>query len=122
MAWVTGVFSTHVVVVMGVGRAPVSCLLGEGRSELPSPLKVVWNSSVESSIVPCSGDGGPLWVEHKKAASESFLQGEAQAVEAVGDEVKAPKANSFTEGDATACQTFTVSDDGEHGWGNHQNI
>jgi hypothetical protein len=39
------------VVQTGAGRAPVSCLLGEGRPEPSSPLDVERNSSVESSIM-----------------------------------------------------------------------
>jgi hypothetical protein len=31
--------------------------LGEGRPEPPSPLDVVWNSSMESSIMAHRGDG-----------------------------------------------------------------
>jgi hypothetical protein len=31
----------------------------EGRLEPPPPLEVMWNSSVESSIMDCPGDGDP---------------------------------------------------------------
>jgi hypothetical protein len=62
--------------VTGAGRAPRSCLLGEGRSEPPSPLEAVWNSLVESSIMAHYGDSGPLWVEPMQAVPESFLLGE----------------------------------------------
>jgi hypothetical protein len=58
---------------MGVGGAPVSCLLEEGR---PSLLKAVYNSLVESSIMAYSGDGGPPRVEPTKVLPESFLLGE----------------------------------------------
>jgi hypothetical protein len=47
---------------------------------------------------------------------------EAQATEVVGNELKAPKANGFTEGEATTHQTFVVNGDGERGWGNNRNI
>jgi hypothetical protein len=50
--------------------------LGEGRSGPPSPLDVVWNSSVESSIMAHCKDGDPLRVEPMKAAPELFLLGE----------------------------------------------
>jgi hypothetical protein len=36
---------------------------------------------------------------------------ETQASEAVNDELKEPKANSFAEGEATAPQTLTISGD-----------
>jgi hypothetical protein len=48
-------------------------LLREGRPEPPPPLEVMWNSSVESSIKVCRGDGGPLWVEPMKVVPESLL-------------------------------------------------
>jgi hypothetical protein len=64
------VSSSHAMLVMGASRAPTSCLLGEGRLETPSPSEAVWNSSVESSIMAHSGDGGPLQVEPMKVASE----------------------------------------------------
>jgi Fe-S cluster biogenesis protein NfuA len=38
------VSSSHGRVVMGAGGAPISCLLGEGRLNPPSPLEDVWNS------------------------------------------------------------------------------
>jgi hypothetical protein len=37
---------------------------------------------------------------------------EAQATEAADDELEAPKANGFAEGEAIARLTFTVSSDG----------
>jgi hypothetical protein len=40
--------------------------------------------------------------------------GEAQVTKVVRDELEAPKANSFTEGEATARQRFTVRNDSEH--------
>jgi hypothetical protein len=64
------------MVVAGEGEAPVPCLLGEGRPEPPSPLEAVRNSSVEFPIMACSGDGGPLWVEPMKVASEPSPLGE----------------------------------------------
>jgi hypothetical protein len=39
---------------------PVSRLLGEGRPKLPSPLDVMRNYSIESSIMAHHGDGVPL--------------------------------------------------------------
>jgi hypothetical protein len=53
------VLSGHDMVVAGAGEAPMSCLLGEGRSILPSPFEAVWNYSVESPVMARSGDGGP---------------------------------------------------------------
>jgi hypothetical protein len=38
---------------------------------------------------------------------------EAQATEAVHDKLKAPKVNSFTEGEVTTRQVFTVGGDGK---------
>jgi hypothetical protein len=38
---------------------------------------------------------------------------EAQAAEAVGDELEAQKVNGFTEGEATVGQAFPVSSNGE---------
>jgi hypothetical protein len=73
MARVVGASSSHGVVVMRASGAPVSCLLREGRSEPPYSLEVVWNSSVESSIMAHSGDVGSLWVEHMKAAPKSAM-------------------------------------------------
>jgi hypothetical protein len=72
---VVGVSSSHGVVVTGASRAPMSCLLGEEWADPPSPLEAVWNSSVESSIIAHRGDGGPLWVESRKAVPESLLLG-----------------------------------------------
>jgi hypothetical protein len=51
---------SHGVVVTGASEAPVSCLLGEGRLILPSLSEAVGNSSAESPIMVCGGDGGPL--------------------------------------------------------------
>jgi hypothetical protein len=64
------------VVVTGAGEAPTPSLLGEGRLETSPPLEVVWNSSVESSIMAHRWDGGPLWVEPMKAVPELLLLGE----------------------------------------------
>jgi hypothetical protein len=72
----TGASSYHGRVVTGAGEAPALSLLGEGRSEPPPPLEVVWNSSVEYSIMAYRGDGGPLWIEPMKAVPESPLLGE----------------------------------------------
>jgi hypothetical protein len=54
----------------------VSCLLEEGRLEPCSLIEVVYNSSVESSIMAHREDGGLLRVEPMKVAAESFLLGE----------------------------------------------
>jgi hypothetical protein len=70
MAWVAGASSSSDVVAMGVGGAPMPCLLGEG------PLKTMWNSSVESFVMARNGDSGSQRVEPMKAAFESFLLGE----------------------------------------------
>jgi hypothetical protein len=40
----------------------------------------------------------------------------------VGDELEALEANGFATGEATAQQTFTTSNDGEHRCWNHQNV
>ena len=60
-----------------------------------------------------NGVGVPLWVDPTTAASEPPPAEEAQAVEAVSDEFEPPKVNGFTEGEATAHQTLTVSRDSE---------
>jgi hypothetical protein len=80
------------------------CLQEEGRPELPSLLEAVKNSSVESSVMA-------------RSEVASLLQDEPMKVvgtEVVSNELKAPKANGLTEGEATARQAFTVSGDGEH--------
>jgi hypothetical protein len=65
----------HGVVVMGESEAPMSCLLGEGRLKLPSPLNVMKNSSAESSIMAYRGVDAPLRVEPMKAAPASPFLG-----------------------------------------------
>jgi hypothetical protein len=67
---------SHGVVVTGVSEVPMSCFLGEGRLKLPSPLKVMRNSSVESSIMARRGVDAPLRVEPMKAALVAPLLGE----------------------------------------------
>jgi hypothetical protein len=64
------------------------------------------------------GDGASLRAEPMKVAPNSPLlgeaappRGEAQAAEVVSNELKAPKTNGFTEGEATACQALTVDSD-----------
>jgi hypothetical protein len=64
------------MVVPEAGEAPVPCLLGEGRSILPSPFEVVWNSSAESPVMAHSGDGGLPWAEPMMMASEQCPMGE----------------------------------------------
>jgi hypothetical protein len=71
-----GESSYHGVVVIGAGGAPARSLLGEGRHEPPPSLEAIWNSSMESPIMDCHGDNGPLRVEPMKAVPESFLLGE----------------------------------------------
>jgi hypothetical protein len=66
----------HDMVVVGAGEAPMLRLQGEGRSILPSPSEAVWNSSAESPIMACSGDGGPLWAQPMSMASEASPMGE----------------------------------------------
>jgi hypothetical protein len=61
------------VVVTGADGAPTLSLLGEVTPEPPPLLEVVWNSSVESSIMTRYGDGGPLRVEPMKVVSELLL-------------------------------------------------
>jgi hypothetical protein len=58
MACVVGAFSFQGVVVAGASGAPVLCLLGERRLNLPSPLDAMRNSSVESSTAACYGIDG----------------------------------------------------------------
>jgi hypothetical protein len=50
--------------------------LGEGWPKLPSPLDVVRNSSVESSIVAHCGVDAPLRVEPMKMAPSLPLLGD----------------------------------------------
>jgi hypothetical protein len=49
-------------------------------------------------------------------------RGEAQAIEVVNDELKAPKVNCLIEGEAIAHQMITIGTDGERRWGNHRNV
>jgi hypothetical protein len=74
------------VVVTGAGRAPMPRLLGEGRLEPPSLLDVIWNSSMESSIMTHRGDGDPLRVKPMKAATELLL---------LGERLKPPKSSAM---------------------------
>jgi hypothetical protein len=67
---------SYVVATMGAGRVPVPHLLGEGRPKLQSPLDVMRNSSVESSIMARRGVGAPLRVEPMKMTPASPLLGE----------------------------------------------
>jgi hypothetical protein len=57
-------------------RGPIPCLLGEGRSILPSLSGVVWNPSVESLVMAHGGDGSPPWVEPMTVASQPSPMGE----------------------------------------------
>jgi hypothetical protein len=92
----------------------VSCLLGERRSILPSLCEAMWNSSTECPIMAHNGYGGPSQVDPMTMVSEPSPRGKDQAAEAVGDELETPKANGFTEGEATAQQAFPASSDDEH--------
>jgi hypothetical protein len=51
---------SHGVVVIGMGEAPVPCLLRDGRPNLLSPLDAVRISSVESYIMARRGVDTPL--------------------------------------------------------------
>jgi hypothetical protein len=73
MDLVAEVTSNHSVVVIGAGRAPAPCHLGEGMPEPTSPLEIAWNSLVVSSIMDNHEDGGPLRVEPMKVVPKSFL-------------------------------------------------
>jgi hypothetical protein len=53
-------FSFHVVVVVGANKVPMLHHLGEGWPTLPSPLDVVRNSLVKSSIMTRYGVDAPL--------------------------------------------------------------
>jgi hypothetical protein len=64
------------MVLVGLGEAPESHLLGVGRSILPSPSDVVWNSSAESPIMAHSGDDSPPRAEPMMMAYESSPMGE----------------------------------------------
>jgi hypothetical protein len=70
------VLSSHDMVVEGVSKAPMSCLLGEGRSILPSLFEAMWNSSVESPVMAHSRDGGLPWAKPMTMASEPSPMGE----------------------------------------------
>jgi hypothetical protein len=67
-----------------------------------------WNPAVSWA------HGGGAWV--------TSHEGEVKTAKIVGDELKVPKANSFAEGESTTQQTFTIDNDGDHRWGNHQNV
>jgi hypothetical protein len=60
---------------MGAGGALVPCIREMGRLELATPLEVVWNLFVESSIMACS-DGDPLWVVPTNIVHDSLPLGE----------------------------------------------
>jgi hypothetical protein len=69
-------FSDRGMVVAKAGGAPASCLLGEGRSVLPSPSRAVGNPSAESPIMVCCGDSGSPWAEPMTMVSELSHMGE----------------------------------------------
>jgi hypothetical protein len=59
-------------------------------------------------------DGNPLWVAPMKTTPELLTLGEMlRLLKTVDAELQAPKANGYTEGEATAGQVLTISDDGE---------
>jgi hypothetical protein len=64
------------MVVAGAGEATAPCLLGEGRSILPSPFEVMWNSLAESPIMSCNVDSGPSWAEPMMMVSKPSRMGE----------------------------------------------
>jgi hypothetical protein len=70
VALVVRMLSGHDMFVVGLGGAPVLCLLGEGRPILPSLFKAVRNSSMESLITAWNGDGGPMWAERMMMSFE----------------------------------------------------
>jgi hypothetical protein len=114
MAWVVGVLSNHDEVTTRAGEVPVSCLLGEGKPEPPSPPEAMRNFLVESPIMARGGYGSPLQFEPMKVASNPSLLGERlRPPKQSAMKSRLPKVNGFTEGEATARQTFTVSDDDE---------
>jgi hypothetical protein len=79
---VAGAFSFHVAVVVAANWAPMLHHLGEGWPKLPSPLDVVRNSLVESSIVARCGVDAPQRVEPTKMAPSLPL---------LGDRLRLPK-------------------------------
>jgi hypothetical protein len=60
---------------MGVGGVPMLRFQEMGRLELPSLLEVVYNSSVEPSMMVRT-DGDPLWGISMKTTPESLPLGE----------------------------------------------
>jgi hypothetical protein len=57
-------------------------------------------------------DGGPPWVVPLKAALESFFLGERlKLLKQSRDELKDPKADGLTKGEAVTHQTFTIGGD-----------
>jgi hypothetical protein len=101
VAWSVRGFFDRGVVVVEPGGASTSCLLGEGRSVLPSLLGAVGNPSVEYPAMVHCGGGGPLWAGPMMMTPE-----------VVGDELKTPKANDFAKGEASVRQAFVISSDG----------
>jgi hypothetical protein len=112
MAWSVWVVSDHGMVVAGVIEALASCLQGKGRSILPSPSKVMWKSTM-CLTMGWAHDSGAWTIPNGR---------EAQATEVVDDELEALKADGFTEGENIIRQALTIRSDGEHWWGNHQNV
>jgi hypothetical protein len=53
---------------------------------------------------------------------EPSPEGEAQATESIGDDLKIPKANGFAKGKTITWQTFAANSNGKCRWWNHQNI
>jgi hypothetical protein len=95
------------------------------REEAEAPLPTWRHEELLGGVL----NHGPLWGwcptvswAHEGGVWVTPPRGEAQDAELVGDELEAPKANSFTDGEATTHQAFTVDSDGDHRWGNHQNV
>jgi hypothetical protein len=99
---VAGAFSFHVAVVVEANGAPVLRRLGEGWQKLPPPLDAMRNSSAESSIVAHCGVDAPLRGEPTKMVPSLPLLRDAQATKVIGDELKVPNVNWFTEEESTA--------------------
>jgi hypothetical protein len=95
-------FSFHVVVVVGASGAPVLHHLEERWPKLPSPLNAMRNSLGESSIVAHCGVDAPLRGEPTKMVPSLPLLRDAQATKVIGDELKVPNVNWFTEEESTA--------------------
>jgi hypothetical protein len=102
------------MVVVEVGEAIASGFPGKGKSVLPFPLGAMGNPLVGfPTKVRCGGrcptEGGP----HGSGARAIPKGGEAQAIETIGYELKASKANGFTEGKVITQQTLAAGSSDE---------